>query len=575
MIAQEIELFQQFNGRYDYLAFGNTLNTAENSGGTNPCDILTESSADFALQPGQTIIAAYLYWAGSSEFGDLEVELNGVPVIAERTFAYELNPLARYFAAFADVTTILQNGGNGNYTLSEFDITAEIASYCGNQTNFGGWAVTVVYEDPTLSLNQVNIFDGLETVSQVNTNLTIQLNNLNVLDNIGAKIGFLAWEGDASLSVNETLQINGNIISNPPLNPEDNQFNGTNSFTGSDQLYNMDIDFYNIENNIQPGDTNATIDLTSSQDLVMINNVITVLNTELPDATIEIDNVIGGTECGNRDIEVAYTVYNVNSTAELPANTPIAFYANTTVLGITATTAALPIDGSESGTINLSIPSGIPADFELIASVDDGGAGNGIVNEANEDNNQFILDFHLLVFPEARGIVGLELCDVIGDEFFDLTQATASVDPINTISYHESEDDATNNVNPIVNPEAYQNLVNPQVIWVRVSNPDCFVVEHFNIEVLACALPDATITIDNDLNACRQRDLTIAYTVYNIDAAAPLPPETPIAFYVDGQLLGQSETQESIPVGGNEPGVVVITLPDTTPGSFQLRGCCR
>ncbi|MBL4663422.1 MAG: hypothetical protein JKY22_07685, partial [Flavobacteriaceae bacterium] len=31
--AQEIELFQQFNGRYDYLSFGNTLNLQENGGG--------------------------------------------------------------------------------------------------------------------------------------------------------------------------------------------------------------------------------------------------------------------------------------------------------------------------------------------------------------------------------------------------------------------------------------------------------------------------------------------------------------------------------------------------------------
>ena len=81
----------------------------------------------------------------------------------------------------------------------------------------------------------------------------------------------------------------------------------------------MDLDFYDIENNIQPGDTSATITLTSNQDLVMINNVITVLNVELPDATIEIDNAFGADECGDRDITVEYTVYNVNSTDILPA----------------------------------------------------------------------------------------------------------------------------------------------------------------------------------------------------------------------------------------------------------------
>ncbi len=32
ILSQEISLFQQFNGHYDYLAFGNTLNKGENTG---------------------------------------------------------------------------------------------------------------------------------------------------------------------------------------------------------------------------------------------------------------------------------------------------------------------------------------------------------------------------------------------------------------------------------------------------------------------------------------------------------------------------------------------------------------
>ena len=89
ILAQEIELYEQFNGHYDYFAFGNTLNEEENTGGSGNCTILTESSAEFALQSGQTLIAAYLYWAGVGE-GDFEVELNGIPLIAERTFSTSL-----------------------------------------------------------------------------------------------------------------------------------------------------------------------------------------------------------------------------------------------------------------------------------------------------------------------------------------------------------------------------------------------------------------------------------------------------------------------------------------------------
>jgi hypothetical protein len=123
-------------------------------------------------------------------------------------------------------------------------------------------------------------------VYNVPDEINITLNSLNVIDNKDARIGFVAWEGDRFISVNETLRINGNPISNLPLNPVDNAFNGTNSFTGSTSLYNMDLDVYTIQNNINIGDTSAQIQLTSGQDFVMINAIVTKLNSQLPDATL-------------------------------------------------------------------------------------------------------------------------------------------------------------------------------------------------------------------------------------------------------------------------------------------------
>ena len=573
--SQEIELFQQFNGRFDYLSFGNTLNIQENGGGT-ACDILSESAADFELQPGQQIVKAYLYWAGSGT-GDLEVALNGTPVASEREFSYSYDAGNGveyfYFAAQADVTTILTSAGNGSYTLSDLDLFDAIQPFCqlngGNATNFGGWAVTVIFEDASLTLNQVNLFDGFESVSSVNNEIAIELNNLNVLDNNGAKIGFLAWEGDVNIANNETLRFNNSILSNA-LNPADNQFNGTNSFTGSSEMFNMDIDFYDIENNIQPGDQSALVRITSNQDLVLINNVVTVLNTELPDATIEVDNIEGGTVCGDRELVLDYTVYNINSTAVLPANTPIAFYANSTLMGQSATQSDIAIDGQESGSITLTVPNGIPADFQIRVFVDDDGNGNSTVNETNEDNNFFFVDFHLLLFPEIVGLRNIEICDAIGVELFNLTSVTSQIDPINTITYHISEEDAENNVDPIPNPEAYGNIENPQTIWIRVSNPDCFVIDSFEIEIIICPLPDATIAVTNDLNACRKRDLQVDYLVSNVEATGPLPAATPIAFYVDGLLLGQAETQNIIPIGGSEPGSIVLMLTEDIPDTFTL-----
>ena len=573
VFSQDISLFQQFNGHYDYLAFGNTLNIEENGAG-GQCFILTSSSAEFQLDPNKEVIAAYLYWAGSGP-GDYHITFNQVPINAQRTFneVYTSGGTQYiYFSAFADVTQQIQNTGNGTYTLADLDLTQVIPAYCsppGSGTNFGGWAVTVIYEDATLPLNQVNVFDGLESVSQTNQVLNITLDNLLVLDTAGAKIGFLAWEGDRGLAVNETLRINGNILSNFPLNPADNAFNGTNSFTGSDVLYNMDIDFYPISNYINTGDTSAEIQLTSGQDFVMVNNIITVLNTELPDATISIDNLIGSTECGDREISLDYTVYNTNSTDVLPAGTPIAFYADENLVAQAATVAIIPIDGQESGSITFTIPTSIGADFILKAVVDDTGNGTGIVQEINEDNNADEMPMHLLLYPEITGLHNLETCDVFGIETFDLTEATSQIDPIYDLSFHYSEAEAIADENPITDPENFQNTENPQTIYIRVSNPDCYLIDSFTVEVLPCPLPDATIELP-EISACRDRDLLLPFTVYNLEATGPLPANTSIAFYVDGVLFGLSHTQQTIPINGSENGEITLTLSSSLPDTFVV-----
>ncbi|MCB0457461.1 MAG: gliding motility-associated C-terminal domain-containing protein [Flavobacteriaceae bacterium] len=563
LFSQDIQLFQQFEGRYDQYTFGNTLNTEEN-GLLADCIIQTESSAELTLDTTQNVIAAYLYWAGSGD-GDFAVKLNATDIVSERTFSYFLNDSLNYFSAYANVTTQIQTEGSGIYTLSELDLTAVIEDYCPNATNFGGWAISIIYEDDSLPVNQINVFDGLQGVSQNSNTLSIQITDLETIDNSGAKIGFLAWEGDRGIAVNETLRLNGTILSNPPLNPANNAFNGTNTYTNSDTLYNMDIDFYSVEGLILPGDTSAAIDLTSGQDLIMVNNIITTLNIALPDATVSIDNLQGLTECGETEVELNYTVYNTKGTDRLPP-VNIGFYADNTLLATAQTTTFLQVGESESGTINLSIPASTPVDFLLRAIVDP----QDLINELDDNNNEDSTPIHLLIFPEITGLHNLELCDVVGDEIFDLTNATSQINSLYTITYHHTEEDALAELNPIVSPESYQNSVNPQEIWIRVSNPDCFVIDSFQIEVINCPLPDATITIDNEIYACRQRDLLIEYSVYNLKGTNILPSGTQIAFYANATLIGQSATQNDIAIGGSEPGILEVNLPESIPNQFTL-----
>ncbi|GEC79830.1 hypothetical protein FAQ01_27000 [Flavobacterium aquatile] len=484
--GQNVALYNQFNGRYDFTFIGNTMNVAENTA-NDPCVILTSSSATYNMNPGDVVQSAYLYWAGSGT-GDFNVNLNGTPIVAERTFALTLASSGMpFFSAFADVTSLVSTTGSGNYTLSNLDVSSFLNpnDYCINGTNFAGWAIVIVYQNNALPLNQLNVYDGLQNVPNA---LTINLSSLNVIDNADAKIGFVAWEGDRNIAVTETLTINGNIISNPPLNPANNAFNGTNSITGSTTLYNMDLDIYNIENNIAIGDTSALIQLTSGQDFVMINTVVTKLNSQLPDATISIDEIIE--ECNSRLIEVNFTVYNTLSTNELPPGTPIAIYANGEFIQYTETTLPIPIDGSWSSQVTIEIPENIPDGFTLLFVVDDDGTGTGIVTELLENNNtdQEIITFN--ISPNFNDLEPIISCNQgLTSGTFDFVNYDELVLANSTdafIGYYESYEDAENDVNEILNITNYNAIATPKEIFIRVENENCFAITSFLLEVRNC-----------------------------------------------------------------------------------------
>ncbi|MBA9075270.1 gliding motility-associated-like protein [Flavobacterium gossypii] len=488
VLAQDVALFQQFNGRYDFTIVGNTLNTSENNLNTL-CSISTSSSAILTMDTTDEIEKAYLYWAGSGT-GDLNVLLNGTPITSERNFAFFQNDLD-YFCAFTDVTAQIRTTGNGNYTLSDLDVSPFLnpTHYCNNRTNFAGWAIVIIYKNESLPLNQINVYDGLQGVSRTQNDLTLTLNSLNVIDNVGSKIGFIAWEGDVNLpnpGFTESLKINGNTLSNA-LNPPNNAFNGTNTFTGSSTLYNMDLDVYEIQDFIDIRDESVEIQLTSQQDFVMISTVLTKLNNQLPDATISIDNV--ALECNSRRIIVDYTVYNIDSTDPLIAEVPISIYANGILIEQTLTVPPIPIGGSYSDSIHLTIPDEIPNDFTLKFVVDDGGNGTGIVTELNEMNNDFSVTVSFLVSPEFNPLETIFACNEglkKGTFNFSHYEDAVKIDPSHVVHFFASQEEAESNENPILNSHNYIASVTPKEIFVRIEDENCYSITSFLLDTKNC-----------------------------------------------------------------------------------------
>lgn len=490
--GQNVSLYNQFNGRYDFTFIGNTLNINPN-GANDPCLLLPDSNATLSLNPNDIIESAYLYWAGSGT-GDFDVKLNGIDITSQRNFSAIQNSTGNpFFSAFADVTTQLQTTGNGVYTFSELDVTPFFNpfQYCDNGTNFAGWAIVIVYKNPALPLNQLNVYDGLEALSTaipgIQDQLIINLGNLNVLDNSGAKLGFVAWEGDANIANQESLLINGNPLSDP-LNPANNAFNGTNNITGSNSLYNMDLDIYDIQNSVAIGNTSATITMTTAQDFVLINTIVTKLNSQLPDATVTINSI--EQECDSRTIVVHYTVSNLNSTNPLPSQTPIAIYVDGVFTASDETTLPIDIGASMSFQTSLVIPDSVPLDFELTIVVDDLGNGTGIVAELNENNNGSTrTPVSLWITPTFNTLENLVACNegfTRGTFDFSSYEDLVKTNPDDHVTFHETYEDAAIAGNAIFNPTNYVAMTTPKEIFVRVNNDHCSAITSFLLTTRNC-----------------------------------------------------------------------------------------
>lgn len=414
-----ITQYLSINGRYDFIMFGSSNNLKGNSTSLDfncETDNVAYSTAEFKLPVTSTgIEKAILYWSGSGS-GDLDVKLSGpgglsdLALTSQRTYTDMVAVLAGprpYFSAFYDVTDIIKTYGEGNYTLSELNADKS-SSYC-SQTLYSGWSIVVIYEDPTIPLNTVKVYDGFLGISA--TTINFSLDGIKITNPNGAKLGFLVWEGDNLANLgNEGMSVNGNALQNA-INPLGELYNSTNSFTNSKGNYNMDMDYFDISPFVSAGDTKLDIKATAGNDVIFFNTYAITFNNELPDATVKVNQHTS--ICDSRDITLTYTVYNINSNDTLPTDIDISFYANSVggiFLGTQKTTKILLMEDSLVQTITLTIPPLVGDEFTLVAVADDGNS----VKELEEDNNTFE---YAILMPVTYNLIDNQgICE--GDTLF-------------------------------------------------------------------------------------------------------------------------------------------------------------
>jgi gliding motility-associated-like protein len=159
--------------------------------------------------------------------------------------------------------------------------------------------------------------------------------------------------------------------------------------------------------------------------------------------------------------------------------------------------------------------------------------------------------------PVVETVANLETCETNdpphGIANFDLTQNTASAigsqDTV-TASFYADYSNAVSGLNPIQSPENYQNIANPQTVYIRIANTvtGCFDIEPFELRV---GPPENPV-------------IGFAYaTPVCVGGTNPAPIKSP--GFSDSGVFSSSPIGLSIdPQTGN------VTLAQSTPGKYTI-----
>ena len=200
------------------------------------------SSAQLDVPAGATVLFAGLYWGAALDQGEtLPLQCMATP----RTGAAAANPAAAgsallqtpggggyvpvaasvldtftenlgcpggpvqertRYQAFADVTSLVQLGGGGTYTI------ANVQAGTGADRH-AGWSLVVAYQDPSQPARNLTIFDGFAQVANSNSVLLhVDGFKTPLSGDVNTQLGFVAYEGDLTL-LNDSMALNGKVLS--------------------------------------------------------------------------------------------------------------------------------------------------------------------------------------------------------------------------------------------------------------------------------------------------------------------------------------------------------------------------
>ena len=449
----------QAGGNFSNNSFGGNMTYVDvDADGTT----VNSSSATYDLPAGGTVLWAGLYWSGwytgaAADKDDvlLETPASGGYVPLTATFFDDWDNNDDYYMGFVDVTSLVQTGGSGVYTVAD----AAITPASGN--TFGGWSIVVVHEDPAASWKNLTVNHGFNAVTSSIpfVDLTVSGFTAPPVGPVNAEIGIIAGEGDVPFT-GDYAEFNGTRLTNG-VNPTDNFFNsslsssgvltsGTNPTYPSNTL-GFDADIIATSGLVPTSATSATVRVGTVGDWYFPTVVTTAIEIYVPNLTTNLQKTgldLNG-ELAHPGDEIEYTI-TFDNTGEDPAiNTVV---SDTIPNGTTYVPGSLTVvsDDSPAGARTDAMDGdtawfdGTAVNFNIGVGAD--GTNGGQVDPLSQGGRVYEVTFRVTV---DEGVEGSTISNIgqidytaqfLGDDFTATTAAVEHlVEPLVDLSLTKSD----------------------------------------------------------------------------------------------------------------------------------------
>ncbi|MFE6235228.1 hypothetical protein [Cellulosimicrobium sp. NPDC057862] len=300
----------------------------------------SSSMSRLDLPTGSTVLWAGLYWgarlqAGAGGQGGSAAQINQMRLrvpgaasyqtVAASTAARDLfgpNPASyNAYQRFADVTTLVQRSGGGEYWGADVEAAT-------GQDRYAGWALTVVYSAPGLPLRNLTVFDGFNAVGSGSPqDVTVSGFLAPEAGTVDAQLTMVAYEGDLAQTGDYTRL--GSTQLATALSPGSNFFDSANGSNGQSvqtrspadrNMLGFDIKNLGASGAIPNGATSARFTFSSNGDVYYPGVLGMAINLYAPEFTASSKTVtnLAGNDPARPGDTLQYTL-NYANTGQDPA----------------------------------------------------------------------------------------------------------------------------------------------------------------------------------------------------------------------------------------------------------------